>query len=399
MNVLGTDAENNGLFVLDDVLEVDNLARLGLGNLDGVPGEVHLHSLALLGNRGVKEVHLRRTDKARDEEVNRIVVEVLRGVDLLHDAVLHDDDSGTHGHRLDLVVRDVAEGRSQSVVELGDLRSHLRAEFRVQVGQRLVEKEYLRLADDRTSQRDTLSLTAGERLRLTGEVHLDAEDTRRLLDPRVDFGLGHLAELETERHVVVNGHMGVQRVVLENHRDVAVLWRDVVDNLAVYDDLALADFLQAGYHAQRGGFAAAGGSDKDDELLVRDVDVEVLHGNDALVGDLQVDLVLFGLFFAVLGLFLFLAVSGRVGVDFLYVFQDYLCHVPCCSVPASAMTHLAAIRDGMRGITPGLHTDAPPAAGLSSFFSVRRGIIMECRGAMDLIIILLYAFARVNRGF
>ena len=47
------------------------------------------------------------------------------------------------------------------------------------------------------------------------------------------------------------------------------------------------------------------------------------------------------------------------------------------------MTHLAAIRKGMRGITPGLHTDAPPARGISSFFSVRRGIEMECRDAMD----------------
>ena len=47
------------------------------------------------------------------------------------------------------------------------------------------------------------------------------------------------------------------------------------------------------------------------------------------------------------------------------------------------MTHLAAIRKGMRGITPGLHTDAPPARGISSFFSVRRGMKMECRGAMD----------------
>ena len=132
-----------------------------------------------------------------------------------------------------------------------------------------------------------------------------------------------MAQLEGEGHVVVNRHVGVERVVLEDHRDVAVLGSDVVDDLAVDDDLALGDLLEAGNHAQGGGFAAAGGADEHDELLVGDVDIEIVHRDDAAFGDLKVDLVLFDGLFALFGLFLLL-VTGGVGVDFHYVFEDYL---------------------------------------------------------------------------
>ena len=130
-----------------------------------------------------------------------------------------------------------------------------------------------------------------------------------------------MPELEGEGHVVVNCHVRVERIVLEDHRDVAILGGDVVDDLAVDDHLALAYLLQAGYHAQSRGLAAAGGTDEHDELLVSDVDVEVLHRYDALVGDLKVDLALLDGLLTLLFLFL---LTGGVGVDFLYVFEDYL---------------------------------------------------------------------------
>ena len=65
-------------------------------------------------------------------------------------------------------------------------------------------------------------------------------------------------------------------------------------------------------------------NDQDDEFLIGDVDVELLHRHDALIGYLEVDLVLLdGGLFALLGLFLLLGVTGCVGVDLLDVFQDY----------------------------------------------------------------------------
>ena len=164
-------------------------------------------------------------------------------------------------------------------MQLGDLGTHLDAQLRVEVGQRLVEEEDLRVADDGAAEGDALTLAAGQSLRLAVEQLLDAQDLGRLADQLVDLVLGLLAQLEAERHVVIHGHVRIQRVVLEHHRDVAVLRRDVVDQAVANVELALRDLLKAGDHAQRGGLAAAGRSDQNDELLVGDVQAEVGHGS------------------------------------------------------------------------------------------------------------------------
>jgi len=72
----------------------------------------------------------------------------------------------------------------------------------------------------------------------------------------------------------------VERVGLEDHGDVAVLRRHVVDDPVADPDLSLGDRLQAGEHAQRCRLAAAGGADQDHELLVLDLHVEVLHDRE-----------------------------------------------------------------------------------------------------------------------
>ena len=47
-----------------------------------------------------------------------------------------------------------------------DLDAHLRAQLGVEVGQRLVEQEHLRVAHDAAAERDALLLAAGQLLRL-----------------------------------------------------------------------------------------------------------------------------------------------------------------------------------------------------------------------------------------
>src|SRR5256885_16236418 len=81
-------------------------------------------------------------------------------------------------------------------------------------------------------------------------------------------------------HVVVHAHVRIEGVRLEDHGDVAVLGGDVVDDAVADQDLPFGDRLQPGEHPERGRFAAAGRTDKDHELLVLDVDVEVLDDRD-----------------------------------------------------------------------------------------------------------------------
>ena len=168
--------------------------------------------------------------KPGDEPVGRAVVELERRADLLDPAVLHDHDPVAERHRLDLVVRDVDGRRLEPLVQALELDAHLHAQLGVEVRERLVEEEHLRLAHDRAADRDALPLAAGELARLALEQLLDAEDLGRVPHALRDLGLGELPQLQPERHVVVDGHVRVQRVVLEHHRDVAVLRRQVVDD-------------------------------------------------------------------------------------------------------------------------------------------------------------------------
>src|SRR5438876_4871194 len=80
--------------------------------------------------------------------------------------------------------------------------------------------------------------------------------------------------------------MRVQRVALEDHRDVTAARSHIVDDLAADADLTRADLLEPGDHPQRGRLAAAGRSDEDNELPLADVQVEIADSDDVVAVDL-----------------------------------------------------------------------------------------------------------------
>ena len=73
-----------------------------------------------------------------------------------------DRDAVPHRHRLDLVVRDVHDGRLEPFLQLDELGAGLHAQLGVEVRERLVHQERLRPADDRARERDALALPARE---------------------------------------------------------------------------------------------------------------------------------------------------------------------------------------------------------------------------------------------
>ena len=275
LEVLRTEAHDRlgahvrqGLAVLVGQREVEPaLVQLGL------PG----------AHRDLDEVHRRAADEAGHEPVLGVVVQVLRGADLLEQALAHDRDPLAHRHRLDLVVGDVDHRGPEPLVEPRDLGAGLHAQLGIEVGQRLVHEEHRRLADDRPAERDALPLAAGQLLGLAVEEPLELQDARRLADPLLDLGLGHLAELEAEGEVVADRHVRVERVALEHHGDVAVLRRDVVDHLVADAQLALGDLLEPRDHPQAGGLPAPRRPDEHHELAVADLEVEVRYGGHVAV--------------------------------------------------------------------------------------------------------------------
>ena len=165
------------------------------------------------------------------------------------------------------------------------------AKLRVEVRERLVHQEGRGLAHDRAAERDALSLAAGELLRLPLQQRLEAEDLGGASDALLDLGLRRPLVAQAEREVVVHRHVRVERVRLEDHRDVASAGREVVDDALADEDPPVRQLLQAGEHPQRGRLAATGWADEDEELAVGDLHREVVHGGgsvealrDVLVG-------------------------------------------------------------------------------------------------------------------
>ena len=182
LEVLGPDAEHD--------LPADVVAQGGPGGqhlvvqAQAVAAEPGHQAAAGRLEVGLGHVHGRRADEAGHEEVDRVVVEHLRGVDLLQHAPLHHGDPVGHGHGLGLVVGDVERGDLEVALDAGDLGPGLHPQLGVQVGERLVHEERARLADDGPAHRHPLALTAGEVPRLAGEELLEAEHPGRLATTR-----------------------------------------------------------------------------------------------------------------------------------------------------------------------------------------------------------------------
>ena len=225
-----------------------------------------------------EQVHGRATDEAGDEHVVRLRVEVARGADLLEDAVLEDRDAVAHGQSLGLVVRDVDGRDAETTRQRRDLRAGLDAELGVEVRQRLVHEEHLGAAHDRTAHGDALTLTTGERLRLAAEVGLEVEQLRGFENAGGALVLVDAGDLQGEAHVLGDRHVRVESVVLEHHRDVAVLRRNIRHVALTDEDVAVVDLFEAGEHAQGGGLSTAGRTDENQELAVCDLQVELVDG-------------------------------------------------------------------------------------------------------------------------
>jgi hypothetical protein len=208
-------------------------------------------------------------------------------------------DALAHRHRLDLIVGDVDGRDAKPPVQLDEFGPRLNAQFGVQVGQRFVHQKDLRLAHDGPAERDALPLTARKRLGLAIQQVLDVQKRGGVLDAFIYLGLdaprlGHVGDLprqagkhaqfQTERHVLVNAHVRVQRVVLEHHGDVAVARRHVVDDPVADEDLAAGRLFQARDHAQGGRFAAAGRPDEHEKFTVADVEVQAVDGANFFFG-------------------------------------------------------------------------------------------------------------------
>jgi hypothetical protein len=170
-----------------------------------------------VAQRHVQEAHRRRADEGGHEAVGGAGVDLHRRADLLDLAVAHHHDAVGQGHGLDLVVGDQDHRRLNPAAQLGQLQPGAHAQGGVEVGQRLVEQEQVRLLDDGPADGDALALAARQLAGLGRQEALDLQDAGRLGHARLDLGLRDLRVAQAERHVLEDRHVRIEGVVLEHH--------------------------------------------------------------------------------------------------------------------------------------------------------------------------------------
>ena len=189
--VIGTNTEYDlmcAVHILNgDLIGLDVLHIYGSAAI-----ERKLNVLTRFGNGTVEKVHLRCADKAGNEHIIGIFVKIDGGIDLLNVAVLHNNDTGAHGHCLYLVVGNVDKGCTELFVQARDLGSHCGTQLCIQVGKGLVKQKHLGLTNDGTSECNSLTLTAGECLGLSFEILGNAEDLCSFHYLFVNLIIGHM---------------------------------------------------------------------------------------------------------------------------------------------------------------------------------------------------------------
>ena len=220
-------------------------------------------------------------------------VELLGCADLLDRAVLDHCHALSERHRLDLVVGHVDSRDAQPFVQVGELGAHRDAQLRVEVRERLVHEVGRGLADDGAPHGDALALAARQLTWLTVEILGEPEHGRCGLHSLSQLRLGGTADLQCETEVVAHRHVRVERVVLEDHRHVAVAG-GCPGHVAVADqDPALCCLLEPGDHPKQRRLPAARRPDEHHELAGQHGQVDVadrsgavrVHLGDALEDD------------------------------------------------------------------------------------------------------------------
>jgi hypothetical protein len=111
---------------------------------------------------------------------------------------------------------------------------------------------------------------------------LEPEQARRLRNARGDLLARRPPDLQAVGQILAHGHVRVEGIVLEDHRDVALLRRNVRHVAVANEDGSVADLLEPRDAAEECRLPAAGRADEHHELSVLDRQVDAVDGTHAV---------------------------------------------------------------------------------------------------------------------
>ena len=179
-------------------------------------------------------------------------------------------------------------GDAGFLLDPADLFTGLQSQTGIQVGKGFVQQQNTGHLNQRTGDRNTLLLTTGQLVGLTLHQLVDLHQLGSLQGTLQHGFLRHLVSalqvLQGEQDVLLDGHVGVQCVVLEHQADATVFSRQLCNIVLTKEDLTAGGLLQAADHVQGRTLAAAGGAQQADQLAVGDLNVEVVDRHNLFAG-------------------------------------------------------------------------------------------------------------------
>ena len=104
------------------------------------------------------QVHWRRPKEGRHERVGGFLVDLPWCADLADPAAVNNGDPVAHAHGLNLVVGHIDGGGTDFLLELLEFVTSRRPALGIEIGERLIEQEDIRLANQRPGQSHPLPL-------------------------------------------------------------------------------------------------------------------------------------------------------------------------------------------------------------------------------------------------
>ena len=181
-------------------------------------------------------------------------------------------------------MRDEDEGDARGLLNLLQLLLHVLAQLEVERGERLVQQQDFRAADERAGYGDALLLTAGK----TGDAAVlkagERDHAEHLVDALIYLVTRDFLLAQRESDVLKNVEMREQGVALENGVYIALIRRQLVYILAHEDDVALVGGGEAADETERSGLAAAGRAKQREKFVVVDIKIDMIQHDLAVKG-------------------------------------------------------------------------------------------------------------------
>jgi hypothetical protein len=264
-----------------DVDVVADLGSVGRGGMKAQAAFALDLNLPAINRANPPRHEVHQSHEVGNDAVGGPGIDLEGRAELLKTAAMHHRDLVGQRQRLGLIMRHIDEGDAGATLKLLQLAAHLLAQLGVEIGERLVKQQDVRLDHQRARKRDPLLLAARE---LVGEAAfepLQVDQDERLLDLVADLCRRELPELQAEGNVLVDRLVWPDGVVLEDHAHAACLGRDHAGRRG---EQPVVDMDRAGIgrdiardQPQRRRLAAAGRAEQRDELIVLDLEVEILQ--------------------------------------------------------------------------------------------------------------------------